>query len=317
MNRMGRMPTCKKCGTAYKDGDVICVWCGDLLTKQTEAKPKIETTREKRKTLKKQLNEIIAAHEGGDIGDEEFKMKKRGIAKKISEIKAQKTVSKYKAPPEEPETYKTQKRGGARKDKPSRWWYLTPLIFNIFGGLIAYFAIRKHDYKMARNMIDFGGFMLLVTVVSIVFMPGIISNYRNQGINATETNTTALIENITIEQQVLEKVLINNTLDEACTILGLFSNSTDIQKQDVFSSTYKGKYITWDGSRLAAANKDSEGYILQLEYSLGCEIVARINWDQRAKLLNLGKDSEIAFIARITDFDTAGIIYATDGELIV
>lgn len=308
------MPTCEKCGTAYKEGDVICVWCGNLLTKPSVDKSKKKTIREKQKELKRQLSEIIKAHERDEIGEEEFKKKKREIARKISEIKAQRTISRYKGPNKEPETYKTPPRI-ARRQKPSKWWYLTPLFFNIFGGVIAYFAIRKYDYKMARNMIDFGGFMLLVTVLSVVFLPGIISNFRRQEINATESNTTTVIEKITAPQ-VLEKVFINNSLEEACQILGLFSNYTDLQKQDIFSSTYKDKYITWEGAILVAANKDSEGYILQLEHSTGCEIVARINWDQRGKLVNINKNDAIMFTARLTDYDPAGIIYAADGEIV-
>ncbi len=313
------MPTCEKCGTGYNEGDVICVWCGNILTKSDTDTHRIKTTREKQKDLKKQLSEIVKAHENNEIGEEEFKKKKSEIARKISEIKAQRTISKHKEAYTEPETYKTPPRGGGRKQKPSRWWYLTPLFFNIFGGIIAYFAIRKQNYRMARNMIDLGGFMLLLIAVSVAFMPTIMLNFQsfqNRQITTAELNMTTGIENTTTPQ-VLEKIFINNSLEEACGILGLFSNYTDMQKQDVFTSTYKDKYIAWEGAKLEAANKDAEGYILQLEYSIGCEVIARINLGQRAKLLEIGKDDEITFTARLTDYDTAGILYAIDGEIVV
>ena len=38
----------------------------------------------------------------------------------------------------------------------SRWWYLLPIFFTIFGGLISYFAIRHDDPKKARNCLIVG-----------------------------------------------------------------------------------------------------------------------------------------------------------------
>ena len=90
-----------------------------------------------------------------------------------------------------------------------------------------------------------------------------------------------------------------------------------MQKQDVFTSTYKDKYITWAGAKLEDVNKDVEGYILHLEHSIGCEVTASINFGQRAKLREIGKDDEITFTARLTDYDTAGILHATDGEIVI
>jgi len=42
--------------------------------------------------------------------------------------------------------------GRARSD----WWYLLPLFLNIIGGVIAYFAVRKDDPKLAKNCIRGG-----------------------------------------------------------------------------------------------------------------------------------------------------------------
>ncbi len=38
----------------------------------------------------------------------------------------------------------------------SRWWYLLPILFTIFGGIISYFAIRHDDPKKARNCLILG-----------------------------------------------------------------------------------------------------------------------------------------------------------------
>jgi len=322
------MSTCEKCGTEYHKGDVICVWCGNILTKSDTYTPRIRTTREKQKDLKKQLTEIVKAHENDEIGEGEFKKKKSEIAKKISEIKAQRTISKYKEPYTEPETYKTPPRGGARKQKPSNWWYLTPLFFNIFGGIIAYFAIRKQNYKMARNMIDIGGFMLLLLVVSVAFLPGIISNFQGQEIiNESLTSNLSTKNGLTVsifpagfENTSIDRVSINKSYVEACQILGLFSNQTSLQKEEIFRSDYKDKYITWEGAILLDAIKESDGYIIHLEHEryLGCDIVARINLDQKEKFLNYKIGDDITLTARLVDYDDlAGKFYAIDGEIVV
>lgn len=33
----------------------------------------------------------------------------------------------------------------------SRWWYLVPLLLAIVGGVVAYFAVRRDDPRLARN----------------------------------------------------------------------------------------------------------------------------------------------------------------------
>lgn len=305
------MPACEKCNTSYNEGDVICVWCGNLLPKPGTGTPRKKISIEIQKDLKHQLKEIITAHDNGEIGNEEFLKKKKEIAKKIADVKAQKTISRYKVNSKDEHTEKKPSRP-IRREKPSKWWYLTPLIFNILGGIIAYFAVRKQDYKMARNLIDFGGLMLLLILVSVTVLPTYMANRQNNETTYEIPNTSVLAENI-----ILEKIFINNSLDEVCQVLGLFSKYSDLQKQENFSSTYKDRYITMAGVKTVETNKDAEGYILQLEHSMGCEVVTRINWDQRDKLLSLNNTQNLTITARLIDFDTNGIIYATDGQIII
>ena len=47
----------------------------------------------------------------------------------------------------------------------SRWWYLLPLLFSIFGGLISYFAIRHDDPSKARNCLIVGIALFVIPFV--------------------------------------------------------------------------------------------------------------------------------------------------------
>lgn len=41
-------------------------------------------------------------------------------------------------------------------DKPSDAWYIWPIFFGIFGGIICYFSIKNRDKQMAKNLIYVG-----------------------------------------------------------------------------------------------------------------------------------------------------------------
>jgi|APSaa5957512535_1039671.scaffolds.fasta_scaffold87120_1 hypothetical protein len=56
------------------------------------------------------------------------------------------------------------------KDNPSGLWYLVPIIFGIVGGVIMFFALRRRDYKMAKNGLIVGIVVFIITsVVPILF----------------------------------------------------------------------------------------------------------------------------------------------------
>jgi hypothetical protein len=52
----------------------------------------------------------------------------------------------------------------------SRIWYILPILFNIFGGLVAYFSLRHDDPSKAKNCLWLG-IILFVSYVGyyIVF----------------------------------------------------------------------------------------------------------------------------------------------------
>jgi len=54
----------------------------------------------------------------------------------------------------------------------SRWWYLVPLLLAIVGGVVAYFALRRDDPRLARNCLVLG---IALTVVSVAVQAAIVA----------------------------------------------------------------------------------------------------------------------------------------------
>jgi cytochrome bd-type quinol oxidase subunit 1 len=47
----------------------------------------------------------------------------------------------------------------------SRWWFLLPILFEIVGGVIAYFVLKDDDKRLAKNCLWLG---IILTVIGIV-----------------------------------------------------------------------------------------------------------------------------------------------------
>jgi hypothetical protein len=52
-------------------------------------------------------------------------------------------------------------------------WFLLPIIFNVIGGVIAFFIIKKDDPKKAKNCL-FLGIALAVIPISLIIVPILI-----------------------------------------------------------------------------------------------------------------------------------------------
>lgn len=50
----------------------------------------------------------------------------------------------------------------------SSFWFLLPILFNIIGGIIAFFVIREDDPKKARNCLFLGLILAAIPVLLIV-----------------------------------------------------------------------------------------------------------------------------------------------------
>jgi hypothetical protein len=50
----------------------------------------------------------------------------------------------------------------------SSFWFLLPIIFNVIGGVIAFFVIREDDPKKARNCLYLGIILAAIPVLLII-----------------------------------------------------------------------------------------------------------------------------------------------------
>jgi len=51
------------------------------------------------------------------------------------------------------------------KGGPTKLWYLVPLFFGIFGGIIGYVAVKDEDIEMAKNILFFGCIIFFVNLL--------------------------------------------------------------------------------------------------------------------------------------------------------
>ncbi|GEM_PF-609336 len=52
----------------------------------------------------------------------------------------------------------------------SSLWFLLPIVFNILGGLVAYFVIRDDDPRKARSCLLLGAILAAIPVL-LIFVP--------------------------------------------------------------------------------------------------------------------------------------------------
>ena len=50
----------------------------------------------------------------------------------------------------------------------SSFWFLLPIVFNVIGGVIAFFVIKEDDPKKARNCLYLGMILAVIPVLLIV-----------------------------------------------------------------------------------------------------------------------------------------------------
>lgn len=61
----------------------------------------------------------------------------------------------------------------------SAWWFLLPILFNVIGGIIAYFVIKEDDPKKARDCLLLGAILtgigialfIIPFLIGVSFMP--------------------------------------------------------------------------------------------------------------------------------------------------
>lgn len=70
-----------------------------------------------------------------------------------------------------------------RYKKRSAWWFLLPIFFTLFGGLVAYFAIRSDDSKRAKDCLLLGIILFVIPFafagIMMAFFSAQISEFEN------------------------------------------------------------------------------------------------------------------------------------------
>jgi len=65
---------------------------------------------------------------------------------------------------------KPQSESNKGSKKRSLLWYVLPVFFQIVGGLVVYYKLRKNDATTARNSLLVGIALSMVTTVVVVFL---------------------------------------------------------------------------------------------------------------------------------------------------
>jgi len=50
----------------------------------------------------------------------------------------------------------------------SKWWYLLPVFLGLVGGVIAWFALKSHDRKLARNCLILAAILVVIEIIILV-----------------------------------------------------------------------------------------------------------------------------------------------------
>ncbi|QLC49561.1 zinc ribbon domain-containing protein [Methanolobus zinderi] len=129
--------------------------------------------------------------------------------------------------------------------KPGNVWYLLPIIFNIIGGIIAYFAIRNKNRQMAKNLLQIGLLIFVLVFGYIIFYPypdTILMNVQTPSLvqSDQEFDIVVSIMNNGTEPQILGSIVIPDEYLEGIAII-----SSDPQFKQT-SSTFGEEYHHYD-----------------------------------------------------------------------
>jgi len=100
--------------------------------------------------------------------------------------------------------------------KTSPLWYYLPLFFNIIGGTISYFVLKKTDYNKAKKCFTFGLVLFLIPIIIFVvlnFVPGMQYSAYTVKTDANEQNlriydVVVIDSNIPIENIKVGDVIV-------------------------------------------------------------------------------------------------------------
>ena len=69
----------------------------------------------------------------------------------------------------------------------SKWWYTLPIFLGIIGGVIAWFALKSHDKRLAKNCLTLG---IIFNIIEISIFTSVLMFSDNLNI-ITESGTNS------------------------------------------------------------------------------------------------------------------------------
>jgi len=66
----------------------------------------------------------------------------------------------------------------------SLWWVILPVFLEIIGGVIAYFVLRRDDYKLAKFCLQLGIVLTIIQVIAFLIIFSTIDELSQEfGVN--------------------------------------------------------------------------------------------------------------------------------------
>jgi len=100
--------------------------------------------------------------------------------------------------------------------KASKIWYLLPIFFSIFGGIIGYLAVKNKDKRTAKNILYVGLGMFVLGIIIFALIPAPEYAPRGSYQNPADISETVIVKSggDAIEVTVLEVERGENVWDE-------------------------------------------------------------------------------------------------------
>lgn len=72
------------------------------------------------------------------------------------------------------EEYSNEQKPDKKTNKPSKAWYLVPLLFGLLGGIVGYLAVKDDDKKMAKSLLIAG---IIISFIPVFLVGGSVLAY--------------------------------------------------------------------------------------------------------------------------------------------
>jgi hypothetical protein len=335
------MVDCEKCGSKTKKGDLFCSKCGNKIEakkpKPVKKKPKPappkkekpELSDDVKRKLKGELEISIKAFKRGDITLEEFQdIKKSIVAKAKAGFYSGKEeedepiieeVQSFTPPEVPPPTSPIQPAPTGdlytplrRLDEPlfSQLWYFVPVIFNIVGGLVAYFAIKPVDDRSARKMLAIGVLSFVLVGVGVGYYA--YSTELLASDNGEQPPTEIIIEGEDDDSEVVEpgEVVRINASNSSAEDMNLKLDDLEegFSRNDILSGSLKDPLEFSGGNSSLAEALTAQGWlenhqiVLKKEISSENETIREKEIDSSISKYNASKTVVSYFEERLAGF---------------